>query len=59
MAKPGEDLSSCGADVAFEFAGNDDGVRIAMESVRPGGRVVRRLTNRTLYPRRIAPRSDE
>jgi len=34
------DFSSYGADVAFELAGNDDGVRIAMESVRPGGRVV-------------------
>ncbi|MFF1381554.1 zinc-binding dehydrogenase [Streptomyces sp. NPDC058308] len=34
------DFSSCGVDVAFEMAGNDDGVRIAMESVRPGGHVV-------------------
>ena len=40
VVAPGEDLSSYGADVAFEFAGNDDGVRIAMEAVRPGGRVV-------------------
>src|SRR5579875_3564393 len=29
-----------GADVAFEVAGNDAAVRLAMESVRPGGRVV-------------------
>jgi L-iditol 2-dehydrogenase len=34
------DLSAYGADVAFELAGNDDGVRTAMEAVRPGGRVV-------------------
>jgi L-iditol 2-dehydrogenase len=27
-------------DVAFEVAGNNDAVRIALESVRPGGRVV-------------------
>ncbi len=33
-------LSGCGADVAFEMAGNDAAVRAAMESVRPGGRVV-------------------
>ncbi|QKV96182.1 alcohol dehydrogenase catalytic domain-containing protein [Streptomyces sp. NA02950] len=33
-------FSSYGVDVAFEMAGNDDGVRIAMECVRPGGRVV-------------------
>ena len=33
-------LSGYGADVAFELAGNDDAVRLAMESVRPGGRVV-------------------
>jgi L-iditol 2-dehydrogenase len=37
---PSSEPVSFGADVAFEFAGNDDGVRIAMESVRPGGRVV-------------------
>ncbi|WP_020672415.1 zinc-dependent alcohol dehydrogenase [Amycolatopsis nigrescens] len=37
---PAPDFSSCGVDVAFEMAGNDDAVRIAMESVRPGGRVV-------------------
>lgn len=33
-------LSGYGADVAFELAGNDAAVRLAMESVRPGGRVV-------------------
>jgi L-iditol 2-dehydrogenase len=27
-------------DVGFEAAGNDDGVRLAIESVRPGGRLV-------------------
>jgi L-iditol 2-dehydrogenase len=37
---PSGDFTSFGADVAFEFAGNDDGVRIAMDSVRPGGRIV-------------------
>ncbi|GAA2596346.1 sorbitol dehydrogenase [Streptomyces tubercidicus] len=36
----GPDFSACGVDVAFEMVGNDDGVRIAMEAVRPGGRVV-------------------
>jgi L-iditol 2-dehydrogenase len=34
------DLAGYGADVAFEVAGNDAAVRLAMESVRPGGRVV-------------------
>jgi L-iditol 2-dehydrogenase len=34
------DLTGYGADVAFEVAGNDAAVRLAMESVRPGGRVV-------------------
>jgi L-iditol 2-dehydrogenase len=34
------DLTGYGADVAFEVAGNDTAVRLAMESVRPGGRVV-------------------
>jgi L-iditol 2-dehydrogenase len=29
-----------GADVAFEFAGTDDGVQLAMAAARPGGRVV-------------------
>jgi L-iditol 2-dehydrogenase len=37
---PGEPVSGYGVDVAFEVAGNDDSVRIALESVRPGGRVV-------------------
>jgi L-iditol 2-dehydrogenase len=40
VAEPGADLRGYGADVAFEVAGTDDAVRIAMESVRPGGRVV-------------------
>lgn len=40
VAGPDADLSAYGADVSFELAGNDDGVRIAMEAVRPGGRVV-------------------
>lgn len=34
------DLTGYGADVAFEVAGTDEAVRLAMESVRPGGRVV-------------------
>jgi len=34
------ELTGFGVDVAFEAAGNDEGVRLAMESVRPGGRVV-------------------
>ena len=33
----GEDL---GVDVAFEIAGTNDAVRLAMDAVRPGGRVV-------------------
>src|SRR6202012_2152115 len=37
---PQDDISGYGPDVAFELAGNDDAVRIALESVRPGGRVV-------------------
>ena len=40
VAGPDADLTAYGADVAFEFAGNDDGVRTAMQAVRPGGRVV-------------------
>jgi len=40
VTDPASDLKGYGADVAFEAAGTDDGVRIAMESVRPGGRVV-------------------
>jgi len=34
------ELVGAGVDVAFEAAGNDDGVRLAIESVRPGGRLV-------------------
>jgi L-iditol 2-dehydrogenase len=40
VAEPDADLTRYGADVAFEMAGNDEAVRLAMESVRPGGRVV-------------------
>ena len=40
VVPPGGDITGCGADVAFELAGNDDAVRSALESVRPGGRVV-------------------
>jgi L-iditol 2-dehydrogenase len=40
VLSPDEPVSGLGVDVAFEVAGNDDAVRIAMESVRPGGRVV-------------------
>ena len=40
VVTPGDDISGYGADVAFELAGNDDAVRIALEAVRPGGRVV-------------------
>jgi L-iditol 2-dehydrogenase len=42
VAEPGSpaDLADCGVDVAFEAAGTDEGVGLAMESVRPGGRVV-------------------
>ncbi len=40
VADPAADLAGYGADVAFEVAGNDVAVRLAMESVRPGGRVV-------------------
>jgi L-iditol 2-dehydrogenase len=34
------DLDGAGVDVAFEAAGNDEAVALAMASVRPGGRVV-------------------
>ena len=34
------ELTGFGVDVAFEAAGNDEGVELAMASVRPGGRVV-------------------
>ena len=33
-------LDGAGVDVAFEAAGDDEGVELAMASVRPGGRVV-------------------
>jgi L-iditol 2-dehydrogenase len=34
------DLVGDGVDVAFEAAGTDDGVQLAMDTARPGGRVV-------------------
>jgi L-iditol 2-dehydrogenase len=34
------ELTGSGVDVAFEAAGSDSGIRLAIESVRPGGRVV-------------------
>ena len=34
------ELAGDGVDVAFELAGTNDGVRLAMDTVRPGGRVV-------------------
>jgi len=40
VSEPAADLSGYCADVAFEAAGDDPAVRTAMESVRPGGRVV-------------------
>jgi L-iditol 2-dehydrogenase len=40
VLSPSEPVRDLMVDVAFEVAGNDDGVRIALESVRPGGRVV-------------------
>jgi len=43
VAEPGADLrelTGFGVDVAFEAAGTGDGVRLAVESARPGGRVV-------------------
>jgi L-iditol 2-dehydrogenase len=40
VLEPDEPVSGLGVDVAFEVAGNDDSVRIVLESVRPGGRVV-------------------
>ena len=36
----GPDAGGGGVDVAFEIAGTNDGVRLAMDAVRPGGRVV-------------------
>jgi L-iditol 2-dehydrogenase len=39
--QPGlRELVGDGADVAFEVAGTDDAVRLAMDAARPGGRVV-------------------
>ena len=44
VAEPGSlplrELAGAGVDVAFEAAGTDEAVRLAVESVRPGGRVV-------------------
>ena len=43
VAEPGLDLRELtgpGVDVAFEAAGTGEGVRLAVESARPGGRVV-------------------
>jgi L-iditol 2-dehydrogenase len=40
VAEPAADPAGFDADVAFEVAGNDAAVRLAMRSVRPGGRVV-------------------
>ena len=44
VAEPGavdlRELTGAGVDVAFEVAGSDEAVRVAVESVRPGGRVV-------------------
>ena len=41
VAEPGAvDLTGPGVDVAFEAAGSDEAVRVALDSVRPGGRVV-------------------
>jgi len=34
------DVVGYGVDVAFEAAGTDEGVRVALEAARPGGRVV-------------------
>ncbi len=34
------DLTGHGVDVAFEAAGSNDGIQLAIESARPGGRVV-------------------
>ena len=39
VVEPAE-FDESGVDVAFEAAGNDNGVGLAMASVRPGGRVV-------------------
>jgi L-iditol 2-dehydrogenase len=35
-----DEVGGYGVDVAFEAAGNDDGIRLALDAARPGGRVV-------------------
>ncbi len=41
VVEPGAaDLTGAGVDVAFEVAGTDEAVRLALDSVRPGGRLV-------------------
>jgi len=40
VCAPAADLGDAGVDVAFEAAGHDEAVQLAMTSVRPGGRVV-------------------
>jgi L-iditol 2-dehydrogenase len=40
VVSPEADVAGYGGDVAFDMSGTDDAVRLAMESVRPGGRVV-------------------
>jgi len=40
VCDPSASLAEAGVDVAFEAAGNDEGIGLAMASVRPGGRVV-------------------
>jgi L-iditol 2-dehydrogenase len=40
VVSPEADLTGYGGDVAFDMSGTNDAVRLAMESVRPGGRIV-------------------
>jgi L-iditol 2-dehydrogenase len=40
VVSPETDVAGYGGDVTFDMSGTDDAVRLAMESVRPGGRVV-------------------
>jgi L-iditol 2-dehydrogenase len=40
VCDPAAGLDGAGVDVAFEAAGNDEAVALAMASVRPGGRVM-------------------
>jgi L-iditol 2-dehydrogenase len=40
VCDPAAGLDEAGVDVAFEAAGNDEAIGLAMASVRPGGRVV-------------------